>query len=55
MLGLSQFKTARNTICGIETMNMIRKGQVVGVAREDILGRVKFINEIREGRSGQVE
>jgi transposase, IS6 family len=46
MLGFAKFKTAKNTIYGIEIMNMIRKGQVVGAAREDILGRVKFINEI---------
>lgn len=35
-----------NTIYGIETMNMIRKGQVVGAARGDIAGQIKFINDI---------
>ncbi len=46
MLAFSTFKTARNTICGIEIMNMIRKEQVVGVAKGDILRQVEFVNEI---------
>jgi hypothetical protein len=31
MFGLAKFKTTKNTIYGIEIMNMIRKEQVVGV------------------------
>jgi len=28
MLGFDSFETAEKTICGIETLHMIRKGQV---------------------------
>jgi len=44
MLGFDSFETAEKTICGIEIMNMIRKGQV-----EDIqcaLSEIQFINKI---------
>jgi len=43
---VSKYRTARNTIYGIETMNMIRMGQVVGAAKGDIAGQIKFINDI---------
>ena len=46
MLGFSRFKTARNTICGIEIMNMLRKGQVVGVAKGNVVGQIEFIRQI---------
>jgi len=46
MLGFSKYRTARNTIYGIETMNMIRKGQVVGATKGDIAGQIKFIKGI---------
>lgn len=46
MLIFSKFKMALNTICGIEKMNMIRNGQVVGVAMGDIVGWADFVNEI---------
>jgi transposase, IS6 family len=42
-LGFSNFKTARRTIKGYEAMNMIRKGQIEGVGRKDILGQVGFV------------
>lgn len=45
-LGFKSFHTARRTITGYETMNSIRKGQPVGVSKEDILSQVKFIAQI---------
>jgi IS6 family transposase len=42
-LGFSSLKTAHRTIRGYEAMNMIRKGQIVGVERKDILGQVGFV------------
>jgi transposase-like protein len=50
---LRQFKyfnnlinTARRTIQGYEGMNMIRKGQIKGVEKGDVLGQISFIKEI---------
>ena len=42
-LGFSSFKTAHRTIKGYEAMNMIRKGQIEGVGRKDILGQIGFV------------
>ena len=42
-LGFFSFRTARRTIMGDETMNIIRKGQIVGVGKGDILGQVRFV------------
>ena len=36
------FYTARRTIIGYETMNQIRKGQIQGVAKENILAQVEY-------------
>ena len=36
------FYTARMTIIGYETMNQIRKGQIQGVAKENILAQVEY-------------
>jgi transposase-like protein len=47
-LGFQSFYTPRRTLTGYETMNMIRKGQVYGVAKKDILGQVKFVAQIFE-------
>ena len=44
MLGFGSFETAEKTICGIEIMNMIRKGQVEGI--QCALSEVKFFNKI---------
>ena len=44
MLGFDSFKTAKKTICGIETMHMIRKGQVEEI--QSALSEVQFINKI---------
>ena len=40
------FWSAKRTIAGYESMNMIRKGQVKNVAPADILGQIKFINSL---------
>ena len=44
MLGFGSFKTADKTICGIETMHMIRKGQIEEI--QSVLCEVEFINKI---------
>ncbi|WP_378954258.1 IS6 family transposase [Pelosinus sp. sgz500959] len=44
MLGFGSFKTAEKTICGIEIMHMIRKGQIVEI--QSALSEVQFINKI---------
>ncbi|NEQ53547.1 MAG: IS6 family transposase [Leptolyngbya sp. SIO3F4] len=45
-LGFGSFNTARRTLKGYEAMSMIRKGQIDGIEREDIIGQIAFINEI---------
>jgi IS6 family transposase len=42
-LGFFSFETAWSTLQGYESMNIIRKGQVDGVEKGDILGQVAFI------------
>jgi transposase-like protein len=42
--GFRSFRSAGRTIQGIETMNMIRKGQVRWLANGDIKGQVAFIS-----------
>lgn len=44
MLGFKSFKTAKETICGIEIMHMIRKGQVEEI--HDVLSEIEFLNRI---------
>jgi IS6 family transposase len=44
MLGFDSFETAKKTICGIETMHMIRKGQVEEI--QSVLSEVEFFNKI---------
>ena len=44
MLGFDSFETAKRTICGIEAMHMIRKGQVEEI--QSALSEVQFINKI---------
>ncbi len=44
MLGFDSFKTAEKTICGIEIMHMIRKGQVEEI--QSALSEVKSFNKI---------
>ena len=43
MQGFRSFHAARRTIQGIETVNMIRKGQIRLLAKGDIAGQVAFI------------
>ena len=45
-MGFGSFNTARRTIRGYEIMNMMRKGQVVGVPKKAFKERVIFINQI---------
>jgi transposase-like protein len=45
-MGFGSFNTARRTIKGYEIMNMMRKGQIQGVAREAVKERVLFMNQI---------
>jgi transposase-like protein len=47
-LGFKSFHTARRTIIGYEAISMIRKGQVKGVIKTNIIGQVKFIAVILE-------
>ena len=43
---LQTFETAEATISGYESMHMIRKGQVEGVGKKDIVAQKKFINDL---------
>jgi len=45
-LGFKSFNTARRTIKGYEVMQMLRKGQVVGVAKGDVLAQLNFMARI---------
>src|SRR5215475_9305437 len=45
-LGFCSFNTARRTIGGYETMNIIRKGQVEGIRKGDIRGQVRFMADL---------
>lgn len=43
-LGFFSFQTAWRTLQGYEVMHMIRKGQICGVEKGDILGQATFIS-----------
>ncbi len=45
-MGFHSFNTARRTLRGFEVMNMLRKGQVEGVAKGDVLARREFVSQI---------
>jgi len=45
-MGFGTFWTAKNTLAGFEAMNMIRKGQVCGVPKGDILSQASFVSSI---------
>lgn len=45
-MGFASFNTARRTLRGYEAMNMIRKGQIQGVEKGDILGQLEFVSQI---------
>ncbi len=40
------FHTAANTIAGYEGLNMIRKGQVCHIAKNDVLAQKRFIEKL---------
>ena len=40
------FNTARRTLRGYESMNMIRKGQINGVEKGDVRAQVEFVFQI---------
>jgi transposase-like protein len=44
--GYGSFSTAWRTLQGIEAVNMIRKGRVRWVARQDAVAATDFINEL---------
>ena len=46
MQGFRSFRSAWRTLEGIETVNMIRKGQVRWLAKNDIAGQVAFISSL---------
>ena len=45
-MGFSSFNTARRTLRGYEAMNMIRKGQIQGVAKGDIRAQTEFVSQL---------
>ena len=45
-MGFGSFNTARRTIRGYEIMNMMRKGQILGVSKGAVKERILFINRI---------
>lgn len=45
-LGFKSFHTARRTIIGYETLNQIRKGQILGIEKGDIRASVEFVSRI---------
>ena len=46
VLGFKSFTTARRTIDGYDTMNMIRKGQVIGITKGAIKKQGTFIEKM---------
>jgi transposase, IS6 family len=45
-LGFGAFSTAQRTIQGCEARPMLRKGQLEGVAKGDVLARNRVINQL---------
>jgi transposase, IS6 family len=45
-LGFFSFETAWNTLQGYEVMHMVRKGQMRGVEKGDIMGQIAFISSL---------
>jgi IS6 family transposase len=44
-LGFGTFSTAQQTIQGYEAMHMLRKGQLEGIAKGDVLTQNQVINQ----------
>ena len=45
-MGYGSFRTDWRTLQGIETMHMINKGRVRWLAKDDVIGQVKFIHKL---------
>jgi IS6 family transposase len=45
-LGFGAFATAQRTIQGYEAMHMLRKGQIAGIAKGDVLAQNRVINQL---------
>jgi len=45
-LGFGAFHTAQRTIQGYEAIHMIRKGQLEGIARGDVLAQNRVIKQL---------
>lgn len=45
-IGFGSFNTARRTLRGYESMNMIRKGQINGVEKGDVRAQVEFVSQL---------
>ena len=45
-MGFHSFNTACRTIRGIEAMNMIRKGQIQGIEKGDVIGQLSCLHKI---------
>lgn len=41
-----EFQSANKTISGYESMNMIRKGQIKNVKRDDVSCQIRFIHSL---------
>jgi transposase, IS6 family len=45
-LGFGAFHTAQRTLRGYEAMHMLRKGQITGIAKGDVLAQNRVINQL---------
>ena len=45
-LGFGAFSTAQRTLQGYEAMHMVRKGQIEGIAKGNVLAQNQFINQL---------
>jgi transposase-like protein len=45
-MGFGSFNTARRTLKGYEAMNMIRKGQILGIEKGDVVSQTGFLSQI---------
>jgi len=46
VLGFGAFATAQRTIQGYDAMHMLRKGQIEGLAKGDVLAQDRVINQL---------
>jgi transposase, IS6 family len=45
-LGFGAFATAQRIIQGYEAIHMIRKGQIAGITKQDVLAQNRVINQL---------